>query len=367
MAERLAFLLGKDPATSRGGDITMFRAMRAIASEQFETEIICLSEEPGRDDPDVVRVPKPPLSLAPLATRSLVRRRSLLHTRFDVDGLREAVERSTADRFVALHCHLAESYLRAADVEPGEDLLVSTEILESKIWPLTQGLAGRLEARRLRRDERRVIGTARAVAGYDRDDMATFRADGIDAHWLPLTLPPAPLVDVAATPPRIVMLGNRTWRPNAEAADTMVRLWPRIASGIPDAELYLVGQRRDGPAGDLPAGVRDLGLVENVDDVLAGSRVLTAPVTVGGGVRVKLLEAAARGIPVVCSTEAVGSIEAAIGMAPTADEADFVARCRAFLLDADLAAGEGARLHDINARRWSDRVAQDAVLGWLGA
>ena len=367
MAERLAFILGKDPALSHGGDMTMFRTMRAIAEEEFDTEIICLSEDPTRTDPDVVRVRKPPLSLPALAFRSLVQRRSLVHTRFDVDGLVHAIEQSTASRFVALHCHLAESYLRTPGARPGEHLLVSTEILESKVWPLTHGFAGRLEARRLRRDERRIVQTARAVAGYDRDDMATFRAEGIDAHWLPLTLPPAPPVDVAATPPHIVMLGNRTWRPNAEAADTMVRLWPRIAAGIPDAELYLVGQQRDGPALDLPAGVRDLGLVGNVDDVLARGRVLTAPVTVGGGVRVKLLEAAARGIPVVCSTEAVGSIEAAIGMAPAADEDDFVARCRAFLLDADLAASEGSRLHEINARRWSDRVPQDAVLGWLGA
>lgn len=346
--------------------MTMFRTMRAIASEQFETEVICLSEEVDREDTDVVRVPKPPLSIAPLAARSLLKRRSLLHTRFDVHGLRDAVERSSADRFVALHCHLAESYLRTPGAQPGEDLLVSTEILESKIWPLTHGFAGRLEARRLRHDERRIIHAARAVAGYDRDDMAANHEAGIDARWLPLTLPPAPPVKVAATPPRIVMLGNRTWRPNAEAAETMVRLWPRIGAGIPDAELCLVGQQGRS-AVDLPTGVRDLGLVDDVGDVLTQGRVLTAPVTVGGGVRVKLLEAAARGIPVVCSTEAVGSIEAAIGMAPAADEDDFVARCRAFLLDVDLAASEGSRLHEINARRWSDRVAQDAVLGWLGA
>ena len=69
----------------------------------------------------------------------------------------------SADRFVALHCHLAEPYLRARGARPSEDLLVSTEILESKVWPRMHGLAGRLEARRLRRDERRVAAAARAV------------------------------------------------------------------------------------------------------------------------------------------------------------------------------------------------------------
>ena len=367
MVERLAFLLGKDPTTSHGGDITMFHAMRRIASERYDTEVICLSEQPDVEEPGVVRIRKPPLVLPSLAVRSVARRRSLLHVRFDVEGLREAVERSSADRFVALHCHLAEPYLRARDVRPDQDLFVSTEILESSVWGQTHGLAGRVEARRLRRDERRVAGAARAVAGYDRDEMDGLRAAGVAAYWLPMTLPPATPVDVASTPPRIVMLGNRLWRPNAEAADTIVRLWPRVAAEVPDAELWLVGPRPANSNGDLPAGVRDLGMVDDVDAVLDECRALTAPVGVGGGVRVKLLEAAARGLPVVCTTEAVGSIEASIGMHASPDEDAFVARCRELLLDADLAAGEGSRLHSINAARWADRVGQDAVLGWLGA
>jgi glycosyltransferase involved in cell wall biosynthesis len=367
MGERLAFLLGKDPVSSRGGDVTMFNTMRAIASERYDTEVICLSDDPDRDEPGFVRVPKPPLSLPSLTARSLVRRRSFLHVRFDVEAMREAVERSTADRFVALHCHLAESYLRAEGARPAQDLIVSTEVLESTIWGRTHGVAGRIEARRLQRDEQRVAGAARAVGGYDRDEMDTFRAAGHDAHWLPLTLPPDAPVDVSATPPRIVMLGNRVWRPNAEAADTIVRLWPQISEGVPDAELWLVGPKPAHVDAELPAGVIDLGMVEDVDAVLADCRALTAPVGVGGGVRVKLLEAAARGLPVVCTTEAIGSIEASIGMSAAADEDDFVTRCREYLLDIDLATGEGERLHGINAHRWSDRVGQDAVLGWLGA
>ena len=117
MAERLAFLLGKDPATSHGGDMTMFRVLRSIASERFATEVICLSEH--ADDPkvdhelDIVRLRKPAISMPQLAVRSLSRRRSLVHTRFDVDAVRDAVERSTAQRFVAVHSYMAEPYLRA--------------------------------------------------------------------------------------------------------------------------------------------------------------------------------------------------------------------------------------------------------------
>jgi glycosyltransferase involved in cell wall biosynthesis len=145
----------------------------------------------------------------------------------------------------------------------------------------------------------------------------------------------------------------------------MVRLWPRIAADIPDAELWLVGAPARRPPASLPSAVRDLGFVDDIDAVLGECRALVAPIAVGGGVRVKLLEAAARGLPVVATAEAIGSIEASVGMTPATDEDDFVSRCRGYLLDADLAGADGSSLHAENARRWSDRVGQDAVLGWL--
>ncbi len=366
MAERLAFLLGKDPATSHGGDMTMFRTMRSIASERFATEVICLSDRADGDDPDTVRLRKPSVSLPQLAIRSLARRRSLVHTRFDADALRDAVEGSSADRFVAVHSYMAEPYLRAESANPGADLLVSTEVPESRVWQRTRGVVGRIEARRLRRDELRVASAARAVGGYDREEMDTYRADGIEAHWLPMTLAPVPPVDVAGTPPRLALLGNRTWPPNAQAAESMLRLWPRIATGISGAELWLIGPT-DSVATTLRPGVNDLGAVEDLEGTLRQCRALVAPLTVGGGVRVKLLEAAARGLPVVATPAAVGSIEASLGMVPASDEDDFVARCRAYLLDVDKAAEDGSAVHSVNAQRWTDRLGQDAVLGWLAA
>lgn len=365
MAERLVFLIGKDPATSHGGDMTMFRTMRAIASERYLTEVMCLSDRPDLVEPDTTRIPKPPIRLPMLAVRSLTRRRSLVHTRFDVDALRDALQESTADRFVAEHSYMAESFLRATGKEPARDLLVSTDVAESSVWRRTHRLTGRTEARRLRRDELRVARAVHSLGGYDRSEMEAYRGLGFDAHWLPITLPPAARVRVSATPPRLVLLGNRFWRPNAEAAETMMRLWPRIAADVPGAELWLVGPKPDRSAHDLPHGVTDLGFVEDVDATLGECRALAAPVAVGDGVRVKLLEAASRGLPVVASPAAIGSIESSLGLRPAGDEEDFIALCRTFLLDADVASEEGARLHAANARRWSDRVGHDAVLEWL--
>lgn len=360
---RIVFLLGKDPALARGGDVTLFGLLRRIAEERHETSLICLSEEPDRRDAGVVRVAKPPVSLARVAARALRSGRSLVHERFDVDGLVAAVEATDADRVVAVHSYLAESYLRAANADPAR-LLVSTEVSEAPVWR-SRGLAGRLEARRIDRDELRIARKARAIAGYDATEMAERRALGIDAHWLPLTLPPQTPVDVAASPPRLVLLGNRHWPPNARAVDRMLAWWPSIARGIPGAELWLVGPRPDGPRVVLP-DVVDHGEVSDVAPLLATCRAMVAPVAVGGGVRVKVLEAAARGLPVVTSPAGVGSVERLLGLDPVDDDR-FVARCRALLEDADAAAAEGARVHAVNAGLWTTRRGRDAVLDWLDA
>lgn len=366
MAESVAFLLGKDPASERGGDMTMFRTLRTIVDEQYATSVICLSDDPRRHDEDVVRVRKPEVSPARLAVRSVASRRSLVHARFDVAAIRDAVRASSADRFVAVHSYMAESVLAVSPERAARDVFVSAEVSEAGVWR-SRGPLGRLEAVRLRRDERRVASRVRAVGGYDRAEMDALTARGLRAHWLPLTLPPVAPVEVAGTPPRLVLLGNRTWGPNAQAAQTMVRWWPRVADGIAGAELWLVGPRGDDAPRSLPYGVTDLGEVDDVDATLAQCRALVAPVSVGGGVRVKVLEAAARGLPVVCTDAAVGSIESSLGLAAARGADGFVDRCRSLLRDATMAAEEGTRLHAANAQRWTDRVGHDAVHEWLSA
>ena len=101
--------------------------------------------------------------------------------------------------------------------------------------------------------------------------------------------------------------------------------------------------------------------------MLSGCRGLAAPISVGGGVRVKMLEAASRGLPVVSTTAGLGSIELSLGMTPADDRADFVRQCRTLLLDAEAAAAAGARLYDAKAERWAARTGQDAVHAWLPA
>ena len=71
---------------------------------------------------------------------------------------------------------------------------------------------------------------------------------------------------------------------------------------------------------------------------LKNCRALMAPIRTGGGVRVKLLDAACQGLPVVGTDAAVGSLKDVFGMSTFDDDDVFVAECRRMLLDRDIAA-----------------------------
>jgi hypothetical protein len=364
---KVAFLLSKDPATTHGGDLTISRELMEISRTAHETVGLFLSPDVAETETDgeVWRVPKPAVAPAAIALRSVRRRRSLVHTRFDDDAYVDALDAIEADVYVADHSYMAEPFLRSrwAGSRP---LLVNTVISESLVWSETRGILGRIDSIRIRRDELRVARAAHGVGTYDADEAAYYRSHGVpSARWLDVTLAPKPAVDVVASDRRLVFVGERAWPPNQQAFETLLQWWPDISRGIDGAELCVVGNRvRTLP---MPAGVQDLGFVPDIDAFLGTCRAVLAPVTTGGGVRVKILDAASRGLPVVATSAAVGSLSSVFEIPCNDDRDGFVAAARAMLLDRDRAAAEGTRIHTINADRWAAGVPQRTVLDWLAS
>ncbi len=103
-------------------------------------------------------------------------------------------------------------------------------------------------------------------------------------------------------PARVLWLGGFDWPPNAEAARWLgAEVWPlvREKAAPGSIELHLIG--RDPPAG-LAALLPDAtfhGYVDDVDEWRAGADALAVPIRSGSGVRVKVIEALASGLPVV--------------------------------------------------------------------
>jgi hypothetical protein len=363
---KATFLLAKDPSHESTGDLTMARLVMGIAAESYDVRAICLSTRPESTADGWRRIPKTGGDMKTIAIRSIRHRKSLVHSRFDIDAVVDAIDSTDSDIFVADHTYMAEPFLRStkAGTIP---LAVSTVVSETLVWKATRGLIGKLDSTRILRDELRVARGAYTVGTYDEPEAEFYRRAGIArAHWLDLTLPPKRQVDITGSGRRLVFFGDRTWPPNQEAYEILLTWWPAIRAGIADAELCIVGTPDPAAAGiALPDGVRDLGFVDDLAGFLDTCRALVAPIATGGGVRVKILDAASRGLPVVGTPEAVGSLSAPLHIRGIVDSTAAIEKCREYLLSRSAAVHAGAQLYRRNERRWLDRVPHTSVHEWL--
>lgn len=150
----------------------------------------------------------------------------------------------------------------------------------------------------------------------------------------PLTLDPdaytpGPAPDV----PRAGLLGTAVWPPTARALAALTeRLWPQIRPHVPESELVLAGRGTEGLR-VTGAGIHVVGEVPSAVELLRSLTVLTYPVGRGSGMKVKVLEALALGVPVVTTTDGAEGIGTTDGVVVADDDARFVRATTALLRD----------------------------------
>jgi glycosyltransferase involved in cell wall biosynthesis len=160
-------------------------------------------------------------------------------------------------------------------------------------------------ARRMARFERRVCAEATGVVGVSDSEARWFAP-----HARRVTVVPnAVAVDTypcrmpaSRSGHRLAFVGHLGYGPNRAAAGVLAReVLPRVRREWPDARLVLAGRE---PARDVAQlarmpGVELRGPVDDVRPVLDEARVFVCPLARGAGSRLKLLEAAAAGLPIV--------------------------------------------------------------------
>jgi glycosyltransferase involved in cell wall biosynthesis len=225
-----------------------------------------------------------------------------------------------------------------------------------------QRLARRIEVAAWRRYERRTRPQFGAIVVFaPRDIPAVARSSGgaaIVQVPLEVDVPAQPLSPEGSDPPTVVFVGGFSHPPNVDAASWLARnIFPRVLERVPEARLDLVGH---GPGKDVlklaegPIAVR--GSVPDVTPFLDRAAVVTAPIRIGGSMRMKVLEALAAGKAVVATPRAADGVEAVAGdhLIVAEEETELVDAIAALLQDP----WRRRRLAE-RAREWAEHN-----LGW---
>lgn len=116
-------------------------------------------------------------------------------------------------------------------------------------------------------------------------------------------------------PPTVVLPGTFRYQPNADAACWLVEeIAPRIRRRVPNVQVRLVGATSERVQSlHRPPEVVVTGFVPDIRAELARADVIAVPVRVGGGTRIKILEAFAHRIPSVSTSKGVEGISAVDG------------------------------------------------------
>jgi polysaccharide biosynthesis protein PslH len=126
------------------------------------------------------------------------------------------------------------------------------------------------------------------------------------------TLQPVPLNGDAN---EIVTLGTLHYPPNADGIRWfMHEVFPIISEKNPLAHLTIIGKNPPADfiqaAADQPQAITVTGYVDDLTPYMEKATVMVVPVRAGGGMRVRILEAFARGMPVVTTTVGLEGINA---------------------------------------------------------
>jgi polysaccharide biosynthesis protein PslH len=214
----------------------------------------------------------------------------------------------------------------------------------------------RLDARAWRTFEREVADQASTIVVFTEEDRAAMVELGTTASTVTIpiatTVPSKALSASGSGPPTLVFVGNFMHEPNEDAALRLCkRIFPRIRAELPGAHLRIVGA-------NVPTGLNALGrdgisftgFVPDVTPFLDEAAAVVVPLRLGGGMRVKVLEALSLGKAVVASPVALAGIEITPGRHVLVAETDeeFVDASLNLLRDPELRA-ELARA----ARAWA--------------
>lgn len=375
-----------------GGAIRTYNLMRGLVRRGWEFDLFSLFTH--RTSPEVERELRTlcrGVTLRPRAISRITRlrrfawqtatRRSYLETYWvnsSAHTLRQALaDTPPPDVIIFSHVHMyryVPPNLRHIAIVDTQNAEASRLARVAAARPRSvRGLASRLHIGPTRRFEQTVLSTIQCALAVSREDYAYFESlvpgrtaivpNGVDIRLLQFR---------TQTPkkPTVLFMGSMWYHANIDAVGYLVgTIFPRmstsgcqftIVGANPTREVYAIAARS-------PIPTTVTGYVPDTTPYLEESRVLAVPLRYGGGTRIKILEAMARGVPVVSTSAGAEGLDLTPGvhLLIADDPVDFAACLDRLLSDDALCARLAAAARDAVAQRFDwDVIAEglDRVL-----
>lgn len=341
---RLLWIATKPPLPATdGGRLVTATTLRALAdagvaitvitpdlghdrrSLQSSTQIRSSSSD-GLVDVDTTYVDAQPRDWLTSTMRSLVSGRPISIERHAIVAMRDAVARRLArESFDIVHVEQLQALASAGTAATRAlPCVMRAQNVESAIWsaaashrPALAAPWFRREAARMRRFEADALDTVDLTITLSAADAAQLSALAPKARVI--VVPPpvsASKADAALDgAPAFLWIGSPGWFLNDDARGWLLReVWPAVQARLPCARLHVFARegKRDAKEASASSVVWH-GAPDDSRDAFDPSAILLLPLRHAAGVRMRLLEAWARGVPAIATPAAVEGLDAIDG------------------------------------------------------
>ncbi|HJT56880.1 MAG TPA: glycosyltransferase family 4 protein [Ktedonobacteraceae bacterium] len=325
-----------------------------------------------------VPIKRSKLSDARFLLKSLLSGESFILSRDDRVAMQDSVRQLLREeRIDALHVDQLNMMRFVPPDWPGTVILDEHNAVWQVVERLQKGTRNPIARRLLKREVKlirkyegmacRRAKTVLAVSEEDRQALRDVAGEAVPIELVPITVDAQRFETLYAArdpqPDRLFTIGTLFWPPNSEGVAWWLREGYAFLRNLrPDVIYDIVGAR---PPRSLQVlaehspGVHLHGYVADAEPFWKSAAVLAVPLLSGGGVRVKILEAMAMGVPVVSTT--IGceglAVQHDVHLLVADTPEDFARACAKLLADKELAQRLTKNARQLILERYDAKIA----------